>query len=163
MVQHRSSISTRRTVRRPDSNSWTCWRNPAPGRRPVFPGFGASEGIEHIEDIEDAAFHLLDLLDRLDILSADFAGCLSADGWQLSSAYVGPSGSVARSSSTPWGFTWKVLRSREIFGRPLDEFAWICSPIPTSRWRCDAELNKLDKDPSAVPFELLRPVSKHRR
>jgi pimeloyl-ACP methyl ester carboxylesterase len=47
---------------------------------PVFPGFGASEGIEHIDGIEDAAFHLLDVLDALDLRAPDVVG-LSLGGW----------------------------------------------------------------------------------
>lgn len=47
---------------------------------PMFPGFGASEGIEQIDDMEDAVFHLLDLFDRLD-LEAPAIASLSLGGW----------------------------------------------------------------------------------
>ena len=61
---------------------------------PVFPGFGASEGLEPIDDIEDAAFHLLDVLDRLGLSpSATWWVCRSADGWRRSWRCVGPNGS----------------------------------------------------------------------
>jgi pimeloyl-ACP methyl ester carboxylesterase len=47
---------------------------------PVFPGFGASEGIEDIDSIEDAAFHLLDVLDALDLRAPNVVG-LSLGSW----------------------------------------------------------------------------------
>lgn len=47
---------------------------------PIFPGFGASEGIEQIDDIEDAVFHLLDLFDRLGLTSPAIVA-LSLGGW----------------------------------------------------------------------------------
>ena len=47
---------------------------------PVFPGFGASEGIEQIDGVEDATFHLLDVLDALDVRAPMVVG-LSLGGW----------------------------------------------------------------------------------
>jgi pimeloyl-ACP methyl ester carboxylesterase len=47
---------------------------------PMFPGFGASEGIEQIDDMEDAVFHLLDLFDRRDLEAPAIIG-LSLGGW----------------------------------------------------------------------------------
>lgn len=47
---------------------------------PIFPGFGASEGLDQIDDIEDAAFHLLDVLDALELARPNVVG-LSLGGW----------------------------------------------------------------------------------
>ncbi len=47
---------------------------------PIFPGFGASEGLDQIDDIEDAAFHLLDVLDALELAAPNVVG-LSLGGW----------------------------------------------------------------------------------
>jgi pimeloyl-ACP methyl ester carboxylesterase len=47
---------------------------------PVYPGFGASEGLEAIESIEDLVFHTLDVLDALGLDRVDVVG-LSLGGW----------------------------------------------------------------------------------
>ena len=134
----------------------------AVGRRvlaPVFPGFGNSEGIERVEDIEDAAFHLLDLCDRLEIQSADFVG-MSLGGWMAAELAVRWPDRVRRMVLVnAVGLYVEGAPIREIFGRPLDELAddlFADPEFPVAMLM--RELTKLDKDPSAVPFELLRPV-----
>jgi pimeloyl-ACP methyl ester carboxylesterase len=126
---------------------------------PVFPGFGSSEGIEHIEDIEDAAFHLLDLLDRLEIPTADLAG-MSLGGWMAAELAVRWPERVRRLVLiNSVGLCVESSPIREIFGRPLDELASDLFADPDFPLAIlMRELTKLDKDPSAVPFELLRPV-----
>ena len=126
---------------------------------PVFPGFGSSEGIELIEDIEDAAFHLLDLLDRLEIPTADLVG-MSLGGWMAAELAVRWPERVRRLVLiNSVGLYVEGSPIREIFGRPLDELAsdlFADPDFPLAMLM--RELTKLDKDPSAVPFEFLRPV-----
>src|ERR1700722_4545890 len=126
---------------------------------PVFPGFGSSEGIELIEDIEDAAFHLLDLLDRLEIPTADLVG-MSLGGWMAAELAVRWPDRVRRLVLiNSVGLYVEGSPIREIFGRPLDELAsdlFADPDFPLAMLM--RELTKLDKDPSAVPFEFLRPV-----
>lgn len=126
---------------------------------PVFPGFGSSEGIELVEDIEDAAFHLLDLLDRLEIASADVVG-MSLGGWMATELAVRWPERVRRMVLVnSVGLYVEGSPIREIFGRPLDELAddlFADREFPVAMLM--RELVKLDKDPTAVPFELLRPV-----
>jgi pimeloyl-ACP methyl ester carboxylesterase len=47
---------------------------------PMFPGFGASEGIEQVDDMDDALYHLADLWDRLGLDAPVLVG-LSLGGW----------------------------------------------------------------------------------
>jgi len=126
---------------------------------PVFPGFGSSEGIELVEDIEDAAFHLLDLCDRLGIQNADFVG-MSLGGWMAAELAVRWPERVRRMVLiNAVGLYVDGSPIREIFGRPLDELASDLFADPDFPLAMIMrELTKLDKDPSAVPFELLRPV-----
>jgi pimeloyl-ACP methyl ester carboxylesterase len=126
---------------------------------PMFPGFGASQGLEAIDDIEDASFHLLDLLDRLDLVQVDLLG-LSLGGW------------MAAELATRWpdrvrrlvlinavGLYVEGQPITEIFGRPLDQlaaelFADPDHPVAVMmRALAQAEGNLTD-----IPFELLRPV-----
>ena len=126
---------------------------------PVFPGFGASQGLEVIDDIEDASFHLLDVLDRLDFVQVDLVG-LSLGGW------------MAAELATRWpervrrvvlvnavGLFVDGAPITEIFGRPLDELAAELYADPDHpvaqmmRAMAEAEAN-----PGAIPFDLIRPV-----
>jgi pimeloyl-ACP methyl ester carboxylesterase len=126
---------------------------------PVFPGFGASEGIERIEDIEDAAFHLLDVLDLLDIPSADLVG-MSLGGWMAAELAVRWPERVRRMVLVnAVGLYVEGSPITEIFGGPLDELAAELFYDPDFPLAVLMRgLAKLDKDPAAVPFELLRPV-----
>jgi len=126
---------------------------------PVFPGFGASEGLDAIDDIEDASFHLLDVLDRLDLDRVDLLG-LSLGGW------------MAAELATRWpdrvrrlvlvnavGLYVEGHPIKEIFGRPLDELAADLFADPDHpvaqlmRAMAEAEGN-----PGQIPFELIRPA-----
>jgi len=126
---------------------------------PVFPGFGASQGLEAIDDIEDASFHLLDVLDRLDFAQVDLVG-LSLGGW------------MAAELATRWpervrrvvlvnavGLYVDGAPITEIFGRPLDELADELYADPEHpvaqmmRAMAQAEAN-----PGAIPFDLIRPM-----
>jgi pimeloyl-ACP methyl ester carboxylesterase len=126
---------------------------------PIFPGFGTSLGIEQIEDIEDAAFHLLDLLDRLEIPEADLAG-MSLGGWIAAELAVRWPERVRRLVLVnSVGLYVEGSPIKEIFGRSLDELAsdlFADPDFPVAMLM--RELAKMEKDPTAIPFELLRPV-----
>jgi pimeloyl-ACP methyl ester carboxylesterase len=126
---------------------------------PVFPGFGASEGLASIDDIEDASFHLLDVLDRLDFAQVDLLG-LSLGGW------------MAAELATRWpervrrlvlvnavGLYVEGEPIKEIFGRPLDELAGDLYADPDHpvaqlmRAMAQAEIN-----PGEIPFDVIRPM-----
>jgi pimeloyl-ACP methyl ester carboxylesterase len=126
---------------------------------PVFPGFGASAGLDAIDDIEDASFHLLDVLDRLGFDQVDLLG-LSLGGW------------MAAELATRWpervrrlvlvnavGLYVDGQPITEIFGRPLDELAGELYADPdhpvAQMMRAMAEA---EMDPGAIPFDLIRPV-----
>jgi pimeloyl-ACP methyl ester carboxylesterase len=126
---------------------------------PVFPGFGASQGLEKIDDIEDASFHLLDVLDRLGFAQVDLLG-LSLGGW------------MAAELATRWpdrirrlvlvnavGLYVDGAPITEIFGRALDELAdelFADPDHPVAQMM--RALAQADANPGAIPFELIRPV-----
>ena len=90
---------------------------------PLFPGFGASEGLEHIDDIEDAAFHLLDVLDRLGFATCDLVG-MSLGGWMAAELAVRWPERVRRMVLVnPVGLYVEGAPITEIFGRVLSELA----------------------------------------
>jgi len=126
---------------------------------PEFPGFGDSEGLDRIEDIEDAAFHLLDVLDRLGLASADLVG-MSLGGWMAAELAVRWPERVRRLVLVnAVGLYVEGSPITEIFGRPLDELAgelFADPEFPLAQLM--RELAKAEQDPSAVPFELLRPM-----
>jgi pimeloyl-ACP methyl ester carboxylesterase len=126
---------------------------------PVFPGFGASEGLEAIDDIEDASFHVLDVLDRLDIARVDLVG-LSLGGW------------LAAELATRWpervrrvvlvnavGLYVDGEPIKEIFGRPLDQLAadlYADPDHPVAQMM--RALALAEGSPEQIPFDLIRPV-----
>ncbi len=125
---------------------------------PVFPGFGASEGIEKIEDIEDAAFHVLDVMDRLELESADLVG-MSLGGWMAAEVAVRWPERVRRMVLVnPVGLYVAGSPITEIFGRHLDELAGELFADPdfplAQLMRAMAEAGR---DPAAIPFDLVRP------
>ena len=90
---------------------------------PLFPGFGASEGLAHIDDIEDAAFHLLDVLDRLELAWCDVVG-LSLGGWMAAELAVRWPERVRRMVLVnPVGLYVEGAPITEIFGRAPGELA----------------------------------------
>jgi pimeloyl-ACP methyl ester carboxylesterase len=126
---------------------------------PLFPGFGASEGLEHIDDIEDAAFHILDILDRLELRTCDIVG-LSLGGWMAAELSVRWPDRVRRMVLVnPVGLYVKGAPITEIFGRAPSEladelFADKGHPIAQLMHAMDG----MDADPSQIPFELVRPI-----
>ncbi len=126
---------------------------------PLFPGFGASQGLEHIDDIEDAAFHILDVLDRLELHTCDIVG-LSLGGWMAAELSVRWPDRVRRMVLVnPVGLYVKGAPITEIFGRAPSEladelFADQGHPISQLMHAMDG----MEADPSQIPFELVRPI-----
>jgi pimeloyl-ACP methyl ester carboxylesterase len=126
---------------------------------PLFPGFGASEGLELIDDIEDAAFHLLDVLDRLELPWCDVVG-LSLGGWMAAELAVRWPERVRRMVLVnPVGLYVEGAPITEIFGRSLAELA---DELFADRDYPIAQLMRamdgMEADPSQIPFDLVRPV-----
>jgi pimeloyl-ACP methyl ester carboxylesterase len=126
---------------------------------PMFPGFGASQGLEAIDDIEDASFHLLDVLDRLDFAQVDLVG-QSLGGWmaaELATRWPDRVRRVVLVNAV--GLYVEDAPITEIFGRPLDELAGEMYADPDHpvaqmmRAMAAAEAN-----PAEIPFDLIRPV-----
>jgi pimeloyl-ACP methyl ester carboxylesterase len=90
---------------------------------PVFPGFGASEGLEHIDGIEDAAFHLLDVLDGLSLRAPTVIG-LSLGGWLAAELATRAPERVGRLVLvSPVGLRIEGAPVAELFGRRPGELA----------------------------------------
>lgn len=90
---------------------------------PMFPGFGASQGIERVDDMEDAAFHLLDLWDRLGLRDPVVVG-LSLGGWmaaELATRYPERVGRLVLVN--PVGLYLPGAEIGDIFGRRPWELA----------------------------------------
>jgi pimeloyl-ACP methyl ester carboxylesterase len=126
---------------------------------PLFPGFGASEGLQHIDDIEDSAFHVLDVLDRLDLESCDLVG-LSLGGWMAAELAVRWPERVRRMVLiNPVGLWVQGAPITEIFGRNLAELA---GELFADQEHPVAQLMRamegMEADPSQIPFDLVRPV-----
>jgi pimeloyl-ACP methyl ester carboxylesterase len=127
---------------------------------PMFPGFGASEGIEHIDDIEDASWHLLDLLDALELERPALVG-MSLGGWlaaELAARY--PARVEALVLINPAGLWIKDAPIKEIFGRLPNElaedlFADQSHPVAALMHQMAAVAEDRNAE---IPFELLRPT-----
>jgi len=126
---------------------------------PLFPGFGASEGLEAIDDIEDASFHLLDVLDRLGFAQVDLLG-LSLGGWmaaELATRWPDRVRRVVLVNAV--GLYVEGEPIKEIFGRPLDELAGDLYADPDHpvaqlmRAMAQAEMH-----PGEIPFDVIRPM-----
>jgi len=126
---------------------------------PMFPGFGASEGLGDIDDIEDAAFHLLDVLDRLDLRSCDLVGS-SLGAWMAAELAVRWPGRVRRMVLVnPVGLYLEGAPITEIFGRALSELAdelFADPEYPVAQLM--RAMDGMEADPSQIPFELVRPI-----
>jgi alkanesulfonate monooxygenase SsuD/methylene tetrahydromethanopterin reductase-like flavin-dependent oxidoreductase (luciferase family)/pimeloyl-ACP methyl ester carboxylesterase len=129
---------------------------------PMFPGYAGSDGLAEIEDIEDAVFHLSDLLERLGAGTESpphLVGC-SLGGWmavELAARY--PERVRTLTLVNAVGLYIAGAPVGEIFGRQLDElagevFADADHPV-AAMMRALAEAQRTD--PSAIPFELVRP------
>jgi pimeloyl-ACP methyl ester carboxylesterase len=126
---------------------------------PLLPGFGASEGIDEVWDVEDLAFHVLDLLDRLGFAQADLVG-LSLGGWVAAEVAVRWPERVRRMVLVDAvGLYVEGAPIKEIFGRPLRELAadlYYDRSHPMAQLM--RQLDSLQGDPGAIPFDLIRPV-----
>ncbi len=126
---------------------------------PVFPGFGASEGLEAIDDIEDASFHVLDVLDRLGFSRVDLVG-LSLGGWmaaELATRWPDRVRRVVLVNAV--GLYVEGAPIKEIFGRPLDELAgdlYADPDHPVAQMM--RALAQAEGSMDQIPFDLLRPV-----
>ncbi len=126
---------------------------------PVFPGFGASEGLEAIDDIEDASFHLLDVLDRLDIARVDLVG-LSLGGWlvaELATRWPERVRRVVLVNAVGLYVDGEPIK--EIFGRPLDQLAadlYADPDHPVAQMM--RALALAEGSAEQIPFDLIRPV-----
>ena len=128
---------------------------------PMFPGFGASEGIEQIDDMEDAVFHLLDLFDRLGLPSPVVMG-LSLGGWsavEIATRY--PERVSKLVLVNPAGLYLKGAPIKDIFGRSPGEmandlFADQTHPMAAMMHQMDAMMlgggANID-----IPFEVIKP------
>ena len=125
---------------------------------PLFPGFGASEGLQHIDDIEDAAFHLLDVFDRLGFPSCDVVG-LSLGGWMAAELCVRWPARVRRMVLVnPVGLYIEGAPITEIFGRAPSALAvelFADQEFPLAQLM--RAIEDMGADPSQIPFELVRP------
>ena len=133
--------------------------NTRPVVAPMFPGFGASEGLDHIDDIEDASFHLLDVLDRLGFPTCDVMG-LSLGGWMAAELAVRWPERVRRMVLVnPVGLYVEGAPITEIFGRSPGELAdeLFADPEHPIAQLMHA-MTAMEKDPSQIPFELVRPI-----
>jgi pimeloyl-ACP methyl ester carboxylesterase len=129
---------------------------------PMFPGFGASEGIEQIDDMEDAVFHLLDLFDRLGLQAPDVMG-LSLGGWlaaELATRY--PDRLSKLILANPAGLYIEGAPIKDIFGRSPKEmaqdlFADMSHPAAQIMLRINDQMSDVAALGQAIPFELLKP------
>ncbi|MHB8515833.1 MAG: alpha/beta fold hydrolase [Dehalococcoidia bacterium] len=128
---------------------------------PMFPGFGASEGIEQIDDIEDTAFHLLDVLDRLGLRAPAVIG-LSLGGWmaaELATRY--PERVSKLILVNPAGLYIKGAEIKDIFGRTPGEMAndlFFDQSFPMAALM--HQVDRMMAEGSAatpIPFEAIKP------
>ena len=127
---------------------------------PMFPGFGASEGIEQIDDMDDAVFHLLDLFDRLELAAPVVMG-LSLGGWmaaELATRY--PERVSKLIMANPAGLYIEGAEIKDIFGRgpgemAQDLFADQSHPMAQQLH----EMARMAESGSlfTIPFELMKP------
>ena len=126
---------------------------------PLFPGFGASEGLALIDDIEDAAFHLLDVLDRLGFAACDMVGSSLRRMDGRGAAVRWPERVRRMVLVNAVGLYVEGAPITEIFGRApsalaADLFADRDFPLAQLMRAMDA----MEADPSQIPFEFVRPV-----
>ena len=126
---------------------------------PLFPGFGASEGLNHIDDIEDAAFHVLDILDRLEVPRCDIVG-LSLGAWMgVELAVRWPERVRRLVLVNSVGLYVEGAPITEIFGRVPSELAadlFADPDYPLAQLM--RAMDTMEADPSQIPFDLVRPI-----
>jgi 2-hydroxy-6-oxonona-2,4-dienedioate hydrolase len=127
---------------------------------PMFPGFGASQGIEQVDDMDDAVFHLVDLWDRMGLAAPVVVG-LSLGGWmaaELATRYPERVGRLVLVN--PVGLYLKGAEIGDIFGRRPWELAADLFADP------DFPLARMAAAMQHVPagqldFALVRPLLQH--
>jgi pimeloyl-ACP methyl ester carboxylesterase len=127
---------------------------------PMFPGFGASEGIEQIDGMEDAVFHLLDLFERLGLESPAGVG-VSLGGWmaaELATRY--PEKVSKLVLVNPAGLYIPGANIKDIFGRTPGEmagdlFADRSHPVAQLMLQMDKLIT--EGGGSSIPFEMIKP------
>lgn len=124
---------------------------------PMFPGFGASEGIERIDDMEDAAFHLLDVWEGAGLDAPAVVGN-SLGGWMaLELAVRYPQRVSALVLVNPVGLYIEGAPIKDIFGRTPAELAedfFADAEHPMAQMmRMLSEMRGSD-----VPFDVVRPL-----
>ncbi len=128
---------------------------------PMFPGFGASEGIEQIDDMEDAVFHLLDLFERLGLEAPAVAG-MSLGGWmaaEIATRYPERVSQLVLINAA--GLYIKGAEIKDIFGRSpgemaRDMFADLRHPMAAMM----LELDRMVREGGSrfvLPFEAMKP------
>ncbi|MHB8438799.1 MAG: alpha/beta fold hydrolase [Acidimicrobiales bacterium] len=127
---------------------------------PMFPGFGASEGLDAIDDIEDASFHLLDVLDRLGLSSVDLVG-QSLGGWMAAELAVRWPERVRRMVLVnAVGLHVDESPITEIFGRDLGELAGELFADPEHPVaQIMRAMGALDAGLAEIPFDMVRPLA----
>jgi pimeloyl-ACP methyl ester carboxylesterase len=130
---------------------------------PMFPGFGASEGIEAIDDIEDAAFHLLDLWDVLGLDHPTVVG-LSLGGWlalELATRWPERVGRLV--VVNPAGLYLPGAEINDIFGRTPGEMAgdlFYRQDHPMAQMMHAMDGRRANASvTSEIPFEFIRPIA----
>ncbi|MDQ3756985.1 MAG: alpha/beta hydrolase [Actinomycetota bacterium] len=124
---------------------------------PMFPGYGASEGIERIDDMEDVAFHLLDLWDGLGLDAPAVVGN-SLGGWMaLELAVRYPARVSALVLVNPVGLYIEGSPIKDVFGRTPAELAEDFFADPEHPM---AQMMRLlsEMRGSDVPFDVVRPL-----
>lgn len=124
---------------------------------PMFPGYGASEGIERIDDMEDVAFHLLDVWDGLGLDAPAVLGN-SLGGWMaLELAVRYPQRVGALVLVNPVGLHIEGAPIKDVFGRTPAELAddFFADPEhPMAQMmRMLSEMRGSD-----VPFDVVQPL-----
>lgn len=131
---------------------------------PMFPGFGASEGIEQIDDMEDAVFHLLDLFDRHGLASPAIVA-LSLGGWMAAELATRYPERVSRLILiNPAGLYIVGAEIGDIFSRSPaemceDMFYDKSHPVAQMMLQMDQTLSDTARLAS-IPFQMIEPMLK---
>ena len=124
---------------------------------PMFPGYGASEGIERIDDMEDVAFHLLDVWEALGLDAPAVVGN-SLGGWMAAELAVRyPRRVGALVLVNPVGLYIEGAPIKDVFGRTPAELA---EDFFADREHPMAQMMRMlsEMRGSDMPFEVVRPL-----